>query len=110
MIRALSLAVFLNLALLPCALALEVLEDRHDCCPPEINLEVFECCEIDDASLDSRGGVLKTDDTGDVEPATAPALAGLQFAAARTSVDTTGPPDPPPRAVALHVLNCVYLN
>ena len=110
MIRAISLAVFLNLALLPCAVALEAVEDAHDCCPPEINLEAFECCEIDDANLDTRGNAVKTDERGDVETAPAPAFTGLNAPAAAAWLTTTGPPDPPPRAAALHKLNCVYLN
>ncbi len=113
MIRAIALAVILNLTLLPCALALEAfeaVEDAHDCCPSEINLEAFECCEIDDASLDTRGNALKTDESGDTDIAPGPSFMDLGDPAAAAWLATTGPPDAPPRAVSLHKLNCVYLN
>lgn len=108
-VYAVLLAVFLNLAVLPCAMALEEIEKRHDCCPPELNLEPAECCDIDDLSLDSRGGKLNLDDSTDVDVFAAGAgresidLAPIRHLA---SVD---PPDPPPDAQTLHKLFCVYL-
>ena len=48
---ALLLAVLLNLALMPCTMALEVVEDSHhahDCCPPKPQLDSSECCDPDD--------------------------------------------------------------
>ena len=106
---AVLLAVFLNLAVLPCAMALEEIEERHDCCPPELNLQPSECCDIDDLNLDSRGGKLKLNDSTDVEVFAAGAgTESIVLAPVRhhASVD---PPDPPPDAQPLHKLFCSYL-
>jgi hypothetical protein len=107
---AILLAVCLNLALVPCTMALEVVEEGHDCCPPELRLDPSECCEVDDASVDARSGLLKLDDNGDVDDESAPAYGSLAAAPMGFHFATTGPPEPPPRSVALHKLNCVYLD
>jgi len=106
---AVLLVALLNLALVPCTMALEVIEEGHDCCPPELKLELPECCEIDDVSVDKRDGLLELWDAPDAdELATGP----LQDLTARTSehrYTATDPPDPPDRPEARHKLFCVYL-
>jgi hypothetical protein len=109
-VAALLLAISLNLALVPCTMALEVVEQDHDCCPPELKLEALECCQIDDISVDARAGSLKVDDSDDSDQSLSPRFPG---AVARTTAYrrvTAGPPDPPNRLVPLHKLNCVYLK
>ena len=107
---ALLLAVLLNLALVPCTMALEVAEDthhRHDCCPPEIELDPSECCEIGAASVSTRGDQLTPDkDLDEAIPAETPRIAP----AARQYAAAADPPDPPEPVHALHKLNCVYLK
>ena len=107
-VAAVLLAVFLNLSLVPCTMALEVVEEGHDCCPPELNLEALECCQLDDVSLDSRGA--GKFDADDVE-----ALPPLTFVESTSLARSTGwaalkPPDPPDLSPDLNALFCVYLN
>jgi hypothetical protein len=108
-VSALLLAVSLNLAIVPCTMALEVVEQGHDCCPPELRIESSECCELDDASVDARSGLLETDDQPE-------SVALLGHALAQTLNDwrvryTIGvdPPDPPAHSPTLYKLNCAYL-
>ncbi len=104
------LAVFLNLALVPCSMAIEVVEEGHDCCPPELKLEAQECCELDDASVDSRSGTHEHDGSPDLdalatgEPADVSAFSAARFLA------SSDPPDPPGPSVPLHKQHCVYLK
>ena len=104
------LAVLLNLALVPCTMAFEVVEEGHDCCPPKLKYEPQECCELDDASVDARGGLQKPDVKPDCEslsagvPATAAAFSPARFLA------SSDPPDPPGPTVPLHKRHCVYLK
>lgn len=107
-VAALLLAVFLNLALVPCTMALEVVEEGHDCCPPELNLEALECCELDDVSIDSRGASKCDADDADISLPSAPVGASL-LATALCRV-ATDPPDPPDLSPDLNALFCVYLN
>lgn len=104
---AVLLAVFLNLALVPCTMAIEVVEEGHDCCPPELKLETSECCEVDDISVDVRGGV-EPEDLPDYEFAAAPSIAS-GFAAVPPRYMVADSPDPPGKPTALHELFCVYL-
>ena len=109
-VYAVLLAIFLNLAVLPCAMALEEIEERHDCCPPELNLQPSECCDIDELSFDSRGNKLNLNDSTD--PGVFAAGAGME------SIDLApvrhpalvDPPDPPPDARPRHKIFCVYLK
>ena len=64
---AVLLAAFLNLALLPCSMAFDVVEESHDCCPPEIELNASDCCEVGDANIDTRGGSFEPDAGGVVD-------------------------------------------
>ncbi|MDJ0751139.1 MAG: hypothetical protein QNJ11_16750 [Woeseiaceae bacterium] len=107
---AILLAVLLNLALVPCTMALEVVEEGHDCCPPKLGLEPSECCKLDDVSVDTRDGAIKLDpdrDAGAMLPASYVDVSGAALPHCHALDD---PPDPPARSVALHKLVCVYLN
>ena len=109
-VSVLLLVVSLNLAILPCAMALEAAESAHDCCPPEIELEASACCALDDFSVDARTGTLKPHDSP--EFAALPVIApdhdrDPTFAQYVPVVEPPGPPDNPP---PLHKLFCVYLR
>jgi hypothetical protein len=109
-VYAVLLAVLLNLALMPCSMALEVVEEGHDCCPPELNLELSECCVLDDVSIDKRDGLLDLWDSPDYD---AIAISPLEELVARVPVyhsAATDPPDPPWQFENLQKLFCVYLN
>ena len=108
----LLLAVLLNLALVPCTMALEVAEETHhghDCCPPELQLDPSECCQIDVGSTDARTGVVKPD-LDDGGPVAAPAYEDLVQLPVRRHDDVDDPPDPPGVSPDLNALFCVYLN
>ncbi|HSG96683.1 MAG TPA: hypothetical protein VLA11_01715 [Woeseiaceae bacterium] len=107
---AVLLAAFLNLALLPCSMAFEVVEEAHDCCPPTLELNPSECCEVADANVGQRGGKLDIDLDPDFEPAPVRTATDGNLLATRYCFATVGPPDRPARAVSLHKLNCVFLN
>lgn len=104
---AVLLAVFLNLALVPCTMAVEVVEEGHDCCPPELKLETSECCEVDDISIDGRGNV-EPEDLPDFVFAGASTM-DIGFAAMRSRYLLADAPDPPGDPAALHKLFCIYL-
>ncbi len=107
---ALLLAVLLNLALVPCSMAFEVVEDGHDCCPPKLKYEPQDCCELDDASVDSRSGLQKHDATPDFESLSAGAPAIVAAFSPAKFLASSDPPDPPGPPVALHKQHCVYLK
>ena len=109
-VAAVLLAALLNLALLPCTMALEVDQDTHDCCPPKISLDPSDCCEIDDAAVDVRGDSLEIERDTAIELAPAPAYADLAASPPMFYRATAGPPRPVPDFVPLHKLNCVYLK
>ncbi len=106
---AVLLVALLNLALVPCTMALEVVEEGHDCCPPELKLELPECCEIDDVSVDKRDGLLELWDTPDVDDAAHSPLHYPVLRAFGREYSASDPPDPPDRPEARHKLFCVYL-
>ncbi len=107
---AVLLAFLVNLALVPCTMAIEVVEEGHGCCPPEMKYEAQECCELDDVSVDTRGGPHENDLLPDLDvvfagaPTVLPASSPTRFAA------SSDPPDPPDLPVVLHRLLCVYLK
>ena len=106
-VAALLLAVCLNLALIPCAMAIEVAEDGHDCCPPELQLEPADCCQLDGATLDVRSTSKFDDDDRDaVLVSASPLLPSL----AQPLLAVVDPPDPPDLNPDLNALFCVYLN
>lgn len=121
-------AVWLNLALQPCAMALEA---DHDCphCPPAHEHEMAahhghgdaqadepcasmqsQCGELDDASLDGRSGQLKLKDAVELPLAIAhDSIAPAVIVAERCNY-STGPPRHAGLSPPLNVLFCVYLK
>jgi len=106
---AVLLVALLNLALVPCTMALEVIEEGHDCCPPELQLELSQCCEIDDVSVDKRDGLLELWDTPDADDIATVPLHDLMALASERRFSASDPPDPPDRAETRHKLFCIYL-
>lgn len=106
-VLAVLLAVFLNLALVPCTMAVEVVEEGHDCCPPELKLETSECCEVDDISIDARG-IVEPEDLPDFVFAGVSSM-GIGFAAEPSRYYLADPPDPPGDSASLHKRLCIYL-
>jgi len=104
------LAILLNLALIPCSMAIEVVEQSHDCCPPEITLEALECCELDDASVDSRSGTLKDELIPDLDIVLTGAPEDMPAMSPARGLASSDPPDPPSPSAAIHKLHCVYLK
>jgi hypothetical protein len=104
------LALVLNVTLVPCAMALEAVEEAHDCCPPEIHLDAAECCLIDDVTHDARGTRIWLDEDGGAEVLLLPAFADVVAPVRDHGIEATGPPDPPLRAIPVYKLNCVYLK
>ena len=102
--------ICLNLALVPCTMALEIIEQGHDCCPPEIQIEPTACCELDDVSVDARSGTIKVYDSPDVEALPAPELPRHFYSAQQRQAPSVDPPDPPGESIPLRKLFCVYLN
>jgi hypothetical protein len=102
---AIVLALLLNLAILPCAMALETPDTEHDCCPPTLELQQLECCEFDDVSVDHRDSkkpnpvVLSVSDEQPLQPAIRTVLRRVPI-----------PPDCSGSSPPIYVLNCVYLK
>ncbi len=107
---ALLLAVLLNLAIVPCTMAIEVEEEGHDCCPPELKYEPRECCELGDVNIDSRSAFQKYDVTPDFDFAVAGSLTSVAAFSPAVFIASSDPPDPPGQSVALHKRHCVYLK
>ena len=97
--------LLLNLAILPCAMALQAPESEHDCCPPKVELQQLECCEVDDVSFDHRDNnkpnvVMATA----VDPQAALPTNRAAFRRVAVPAYTCGTSPP------IYVLNCVYLK
>ena len=106
---ALLLAFVLNVALVPCAAAFEVVKDEgHDCCPPELRLEATDCCEVNDGSVQSRVGAFEFDEGEKLS--VAHGYAALDPAPSARFSPAADPPDPPDARPDLNALFCVYLK
>ena len=103
---AVLLTFWLNLALLPCAMAVEVPETGHDCCPSTLEMQQIDCCELDSAA-DKRASKFEAEDDF-VVISTAAIWPSLRMA--NLSLQTTRPPDPENSSPPLHKLFCVYLD
>ena len=131
------LALCLNLALLPCAMALGV-DDQA--CPhgpiaeqgamdghhghsavqavedtslshPDCMSAGSSCCDLAVASADSRGAQVKLRESNDDEPWLVSITSNpLQPVTSYAVVASVDPPDPPGTSVPRHVLFCVYLD
>jgi hypothetical protein len=104
------LALVLNVTLVPCAMALQPVEEPHDCCPPEVRLDAAECCVIDDVTHDARGARSLVDDDGGADVLLVATFADVAVPARVGNIEATGSPDPPDRAIPVYKLNCVYLK
>jgi len=104
------LVICLNLAIVPCTMALEVVEQGHDCCPPEIQIEAAECCELDDVSVDVRFGTPEPLDSPDTSVVPASSVSCVLNVAPYRYVASVDPPDPPGEFLPLYDLYCVYLK
>lgn len=120
--------LWLNMAVLPCAMAFESAEtcphcppaDEHDMAShhghdepkaePACATMQVECCDISEASIDSRGGKLQAKPASDVVFVMAPPIAALPVRTSGQRYCATDPPDAPGVAPPLHVLYCVYLD
>ena len=121
--------LLLNMAVLPCAMALE--SDDHDCshCPPADQQQmaghddhiaaraelpcattVSQCGDVDEAGVDTRSGKLKVKDSVDVEFFALPAIAELPTWHSGQVATAAVPPDIHGGSPPLHVLYCVYLK
>lgn len=120
--------LWLNMAVLPCAMAFESSEtcphcppaDEHEMAshhghieaqaePPCASVQA-ECCDLVDASVDTRGGKLKVKPASEVVLATAPAIFELPLRTSAQRHVTSDPPDIAGSSPPLHVLFCVYLD
>jgi len=121
-------AVWLNLALQPCTMAMEAGQDCPHC-PPQHEQHMAghhghdtgkikapcdsldaDCGDPDNVSLDARGGQLKLKYVADMPVAIPTALQAFDPVTARAAVPHTGPPGWSTRTTPLHVLHCVYLK
>lgn len=129
---ALLAAVWVSLALQPCAVA--AVSD-HECphCPVEIVAESApirdhcnpavtdtadngagspsaqsDCCDLDDSIVNVRLDTSGDDDGSIVLPTCVPA-SQFRLGPCEESGSATGPPDPTGGSVPLYVLKCVYL-
>jgi hypothetical protein len=120
--------VWLNLALTPCAVAFDTEGGcAHD--PPSGHQDMAghhdhgeqkeahscasmheACCEIADASVDSRGGSIEFDNSTDLEVLAAYPPDQLATKTLARYLATADPPDPPVGNQPLHKLFCVYLK
>ena len=114
---------WLNLAITPCAMAFEVADDCPHCPPAaeqamahhgheaasQADCESMQsdCCELDAAALDNRGGKCDSQDDASVVamPVEWPSLHTLSVARHEMR-----PPDPGNHSPPLHKLFCVYLD
>jgi hypothetical protein len=99
------LVFWLNLALLPCAMAFEAVTAEHDCCPPSIELQQADCCEPDAVTRDHRD----SEDFG-VAIVGPTKIRSLLPSVRATVRQVSRPPDPGGTSPRIHVLNCVYLK
>ena len=120
--------VWLNMAVLPCAMAFQ---GDDDCphCPPEGEHEMAAhhghgeakrepacatsqpaCCDVVTANVDARGLQLQAKPAADVVFATLPPMPVLPRSESRQPYGSSDPPDPGGVSPALHVLFCVYLD
>ena len=120
--------LWLNLAVLPCAMAFESAETCPHCPPadehemashhghgdvearPACATVQVDCCDPSEASIDTRGGKLEARPASEVVFVMAPPIAALPVRSPGQRYCATDPPDAPGVAPPLHVLYCVYLD
>ena len=126
-VTALASLIWLNMAIGPCAMALQQEAICPDCPPghsqqmashhghdesdsaPSCNTAQTDCCDFGDFTVDDRGQ--KSGKNGGEQFALVPVLETVKLARhVRLTVFVTGPPDPAPGTQRLHAIYCVYLN
>jgi hypothetical protein len=133
-VLALLAVLWLNMAILPCAMAFPGDEDCPHCPPaeqhemhhgmaasqghdhgqvevkPSCSTTQAECCDVVTGSVDARGGKLDYKPTSDIACATAPfpGRSSCRLAAVRQSA--VDPPDIVGSSPPIHILYCVYLK
>jgi hypothetical protein len=101
------LVFWLNLVLLPCAMALDTPDQAHDCCPFTIEMQQAECCDSGAVTLDKRDG--KFEDSDEMLVATTDS-AWVSLQSVGSSWQAKTPPDLSNHSPPLHKLFCVYLE
>lgn len=120
--------LWLSMTVLPCAMAFESSEICPHC-PPVDEQEMAshhshgevqakascattqsQCCDLEEASVDARGGKLEVKPPSEVVFVTAPAIPRLPALASAQGHCAADPPDTPRSSPPLHVLHCVYLK
>jgi len=91
-------------------MALEVVEQGHDCCPPDMQFEAVECCELGDVSVDARFGTIEPLDAPDQDALPAHSMYQSSSITKWRRIASVDPPDPPDRHPPLYDLYCVYLK
>lgn len=69
-----------------------------------------QCCDLDEASIDTRAGKLKVKDSADVEFFALPAITESPIWHTAHVATAADPPDIYGSSPPLHVLYCVYLK
>lgn len=124
----LLMVLWLNMAVLPCAMAFE---SDTSCahCPPagehditshhshsEVQVEPTcattqsQCCDLEQAGVDARGGKLDIKPASEVVFITAPVIATMPSRSSGHVRCASDPPDIYGSSPPLHVLYCVYLK
>lgn len=120
---AVLVVVWLNMVILPCAMAFGNDQDCPNCVPAaeqEIahygQMVESDCitmqsdnCYLGEFSTNSRGSKIKNL-SGDLEMLPPPPRLGLALAGYSVPASAVCPPDPIWALPSLHVLNCVYLK
>ncbi|MGI9247767.1 MAG: hypothetical protein ACR2QI_02055 [Woeseiaceae bacterium] len=120
--------LWLNMAVLPCAMAFES-DDFCQHCPPAVEHEMAshhghaevqakpscltmqsQCCDLEEASIDVRGCKLEVKPTTEAVLITAPAVAKLPSRSPGHVSSALDPPHISGCSPPLHVLFCVYLD
>ena len=120
--------LWLNMAVLPCAMAFESAETCPHCPPadehamashhghgevdakPSCATAQLECCDLAAVSSDARGSNLQIKPTSDVVFITVSVTAVLPARASMQRHVASDPPDISGASPPLHVLYCVYLK
>jgi len=115
---------WLNLAFTPCAIAFELAEECPQCPPialqemadhghhnahamPDCETIQSDCCDLEEAAFDNRGGKLESHDDA---PVVAASVIWPSLRAVSVSQHELRPPDPGRHSAPLHKLFCVYLD
>ena len=121
--------LWLNMAVLPCAMALEGGGDCPHCPPPAVEHEMAvhhghgddhakpscatmqsQCGELEEASIDTRGSKLELKPTFEMVFISTPPIAPLSAGMQGRITCSSDPPDISGSSPPLNVLFCVYLD